>query len=58
MLQLALSINDTCKATGFGRTKIYEAIKSGRLKARKFDARTFILKSDLEQFLESFQPFN
>ena len=49
----ALSISETCAVTGLGRTKLYEAISSGRLTARKFGKRTLILKSDLLAFLSS-----
>ena len=47
-MQLSLSIEEVKKATGFGRTKIYEAINEGRLPAKKYGKRTIILKSDLE----------
>jgi hypothetical protein len=37
----------------FSRTFIYEAIKQGRLKARKAGRRTVILDEDYQSFLES-----
>ena len=46
-----LSIADACIIAGIGRTKIYEAIASGTLKARKFGKRRIILRSDLHAFL-------
>lgn len=46
-----LSILEACQVAGFGRTKIYEAIGAGTLKARKFGKRTIILRSDLQAFL-------
>ena len=49
----ALSISEVCAAIGVGRTKIYEAIANGGLKARKVGNRTLILKDELRQFLES-----
>jgi excisionase family DNA binding protein len=49
----AFSIDEASATTGIGRTKLYEAILSGRLKARKYGKRTLILKDDLRQFLES-----
>lgn len=55
-MQLSLSIEEVIAATGFGRTKIYEAINSGALIARKFGKRTVILKEDLEAFLKNLQP--
>jgi excisionase family DNA binding protein len=49
----ALSISEVCAVVGVGRTKIYEAIANGGLKARKVGNRTLVLKDDLRQFLES-----
>ena len=46
-----LSVADACAIAGIGRTKIYEAISSGALKARKFGKRRIILRSDLQIFL-------
>jgi excisionase family DNA binding protein len=48
-----LSIMEVCCVTGIGRTKIYEAISNGRLKARKFGKRTLVLRTDLQVFLAS-----
>jgi excisionase family DNA binding protein len=49
----ALSISEVCAATAIGRTKIYQAINDGSLKARKFGKRTLILRDDLRRFLTS-----
>ena len=49
----ALSIAQACAAAGIGRTKIYEAITNGSLKARKWGKRTLILRDDLREFLAS-----
>jgi excisionase family DNA binding protein len=46
-----LSVVEACSVAGIGRTKVYEAIADGRLKARKVGKRTIILRSDLQQFL-------
>ena len=46
-----LSVAEACVVAGIGRTKIYEAISDGSLKARKFGKRTIILRSDLQSFL-------
>jgi excisionase family DNA binding protein len=46
-----LSILEACTVAGIGRTKIYEAIAIGNLKARKYGKRTIILRSDLQNFL-------
>ena len=52
-LKLGLSIDESCHATGLGRTKIYEAIGSGKLIAKKAGRRTIILPKHLEAYLES-----
>jgi excisionase family DNA binding protein len=49
----ALSIAEACAMAGIGRTKIYEAIASGTLTARKCGKRTLILPDDLRKFLTS-----
>jgi excisionase family DNA binding protein len=46
-----LSIQEASSIAGIGRTKIYEAISNGKLKARKFGKRTIILRADLQDFL-------
>lgn len=46
-----LSILEACNIAGLGRTKLYEAITAGKLKARKFGKRTIILRADLQEFL-------
>lgn len=56
-MQLSLSIEESCTATGLGRTKLYEAIGSGALPAKKWGKRTLILKSDLEAFLASLESY-
>jgi excisionase family DNA binding protein len=48
-----LSIVEACRVAGIGRTKIYEAIASGSLKARKFGKRTIILRTELQSFLSA-----
>ena len=52
-LKLGLSIDETCGASGLGRTSIYEAIGSGKLIAKKAGRRTIILPKHLEAYLES-----
>jgi excisionase family DNA binding protein len=46
-----LSISEACAFAGIGRTKIYQAIADGSLKARKCGKRTLILRNDLQGFL-------
>jgi excisionase family DNA binding protein len=53
MTQLAYSILEACEAARIGRTNLYEAIRSGELRAVKHGKRTLILADDLRLFLES-----
>ena len=46
-----LSVSEACTMAGIGRTKIYQAITSGELVARKYGKRTIILRRDLHAFL-------
>jgi excisionase family DNA binding protein len=48
-----LSVFEACAVAGIGRTKLYEAIASGDLVARKFGKRRIILRGDLRDFLAS-----
>ena len=48
-----LSISEACAFAGIGRTKIYQAIADGSLKARKCGKRTLILRDELRDFLTS-----
>jgi excisionase family DNA binding protein len=48
-----LSIAEACAVAGLGRTKIYQAITEGTLKARKCGKRTLVLRDDLRAFLAS-----
>jgi excisionase family DNA binding protein len=49
----ALSIAEAGVAAGIGRTKLYEAIAQGKLRARKCGKRTLVLRDDLREFLAS-----
>lgn len=48
-----LTLNEASIVAGIGRTKLYEAIAAGELKARKFGSRTIVLREDLLGFLKS-----
>lgn len=49
--RLAYGINDFASALGIGRTKIYEEIKSGRLRAKRIGGRTIIAADDAAKYL-------
>jgi len=48
---LAHTIPSASKASNTGRTKIYEAISKGELRAKKLGRRTPILDEDLRNWL-------
>ena len=53
------SIKGAMAYLGIGRRKLYEALNSGALKARKNGKRTVILKEDADAYLNSlphYQP--
>jgi hypothetical protein len=49
--QRGMSIDDFCERYGPGRTKTFEEIKSGRLRAKKIGSRTIIAEDDAEEWL-------
>jgi excisionase family DNA binding protein len=49
--QRAMSIAEFCERYGPGRTKAYEELKSGRLRAHKIGKRTIITEDDAEDWL-------
>ena len=58
MDKLAYTIDEAIEAGAGCRTKIYEAIRGGDLKARKRGKRTIILAPDLTQYLESLPDYS
>jgi excisionase family DNA binding protein len=48
---LAYSVSEACAAARAGRTALYEAIRTGELRAVKRGRRTLILKDDLNRWL-------
>jgi excisionase family DNA binding protein len=51
MEPIVLSINDTAKALGLGRTSIYALIKAGRLEAVKIGRRTLIKVASIRRLM-------
>lgn len=56
-MTISLTIKQACKVSGIGKTKLYELINSGALPAKKLGKSTFILKSDLENFLTNLEEY-
>ena len=52
-LRLGLSIDDACQVSGIGRTKIYQAIGSGELIAKKAGRRTIITPKHLASYIDN-----
>ena len=45
------TIDDTCHITGLGRTKVYELIGEGKLKAVAIGRRRLVLYSSIEELI-------
>ncbi len=50
---LAISIADAVRMAGIGRTSLYAAIASGKLKTRKYGRRTLVETQALRNFIEA-----
>ena len=53
MEQLAVSINDTVKALGLGRTTVYAMIADGRLEAFKLGRRRLVKVESIRRLIAS-----
>ncbi len=51
----ALSIQEACRFSGLGRTRLYAAISSGELKTLKVGTRRLVPVAALEAWLASFE---
>lgn len=52
-----VTIPRAVEATGFSRTRIYDALKSGDLTAKKAGRRTLISFADLQAYLASLPEY-
>lgn len=48
---IAYRINRLHEFVPWSRSKTYELVRDGRLKARRLDGATFVMRQDLEQFM-------
>lgn len=51
--KLLLTVNETVRVTGIGRSTLYTLISSGKLPAVKVGKRTFFRPDDLKAFAEN-----
>ena len=51
--KLVFTVEEACQTACCGKTALYEAIKSGKLIARKRGRKTLITDQDLKQWIES-----
>jgi excisionase family DNA binding protein len=48
---VSATVNDTCRVTGLGRTKVYELIRAGKLKTVTIGRRRLVLYSSIEELI-------
>ena len=56
--KLAYTIKEAVAVSPLSRSTLYEDIAAGRLLARKRGGRTFILRTDLESYLQKMPLLN
>lgn len=54
---ICYTIDQACAATGIGKTKLYEALDSGVLPAKKWGKRTIILRDELKKYLSDLEAY-
>jgi excisionase family DNA binding protein len=54
--KVSYSIAEAVRAAGIGRSTLYEAMATGRLKAVKLGSRTLIPAVELRRFIDALPP--
>ena len=57
MEKTLLSIAEASHRLGIGKTKLYQILNAGQIKAVRLDKRTLIPVSALDDFANGLQPF-
>jgi excisionase family DNA binding protein len=56
MTKSAFSVREAAEEIGICKTKIYQEMGDGRIRARKSGRRTIILANEIERYLNSLPP--
>ena len=51
--RIAYDVREACAMLGIGLNSFYEAVRSGKLKAKKLGAKTLVLRDDIKEFARS-----
>lgn len=49
----SFTIEEACRRSGIGRTKLFELLNNGSIPRRKLGRKTLILAEDLQRFLKN-----
>lgn len=52
-----LSIPEACEKLRIGRTRLYQILNAGQIKAVRMGKRTFIPTAAVDEFINGLQPF-
>ena len=55
---VANTVADVLRRVGISRTKFYQEINAGRLKARKIGSKTVVLEVDLQAYLDALPAYD
>jgi excisionase family DNA binding protein len=51
--KLSYRVDEACAATGYGKTRIWELIAAGKIRAKKDGGVTIIRRADLQDYLDN-----